>query len=170
MDIGLTCRGSDTDRLVLQHATEATHRMTFEVGKIDHKIIVFQVRTHTIVVNPCGIYDRNGEVTLLVHKIHLGNIQEAMFANGLPMFLGISATTPIGGVAFNQCATHRIHKLLNKTWLKIIVTTRLARRDLHSHPTRRRSAQGFINAHQCRRRYLLCHIDGWGHIRRHLTI
>lgn len=64
VDVRLAVSGSHTDGSVLQGSTESTHRVSFEVRQVDHKIVIGDVRADYVVLDPFVIF-------IIVLKVYL---------------------------------------------------------------------------------------------------
>ena len=69
VDISLACCRSHTDAGILKYATKATHSMAFEMGKINHEIIVGKMTTHNVILEVFFILNRYSNLIILVHDI-----------------------------------------------------------------------------------------------------
>ena len=122
--------------------------MSLEVRQIDDEVIVLQMRSHDVILDVLRVTHRNLEVALLIHDIHIGNVVEAMLADGVLMCLRAVAAALIRGVALYDGAVHQFHQLAYQFRLQVVVTTQLTRTDLHAYTSGGRLTQFLINLNQ----------------------
>ena len=133
VDVGLAGGGGHADALVLQHAAEAAHHMTLEVGQVDHEAVVLELLAHDVVFDPRGVAHGDAHILFLVHQHHLGDGVEAVGVNGLPMLALVLAGTAVGRAALHNGAVDFIDKLADEGGLEVVVAAHLARADFHGH-------------------------------------
>ena len=158
VDIGFAVAGGDTDTLVLQHAAEAAHGMPLEVGEIDQEIVVRQMFAHKVVANMQRVAHGDTHLAELVHQVAGGNSRPTMVDKDLLMVFDSITLAPIGGVALDNSALHLIHQGLDELRIEVVVSARLARRDLHRHTPLGRNTQRLEDTHQRGGGNLLGHI------------
>ena len=133
MDVSLTGRRSHTDALILQYAAETSHEVSLEVCQIDDEVVVLQVRSYDVILDMLLVAHRNLEVALLIHDVHVGNVIEAMLADGVLVRLGSVAAAFIRRIALDDSAVHQFHQLSDELRFQIVMTSQLARADLHAN-------------------------------------
>ena len=159
MDIGFpVCRG-DSNGLVLDHASESGHRMPFEMGEVDHEVIILQMRAHNVIFYMCGVPDRYPELPFRIHDIDLGDLCKAVVSGCLHMLFGSGALAAISRVTFHDSPVDFPDELLYKLRLEIIVPTGFSGAYLHRYSAMGLMSKGLINSHKGFRRNLLCHVN-----------
>ena len=158
MDIYLTDGRCNANRLVLQHATETTHRVALEVCEVDHKVVVGQVRANDVVLHTGSVLHGELNLALSVHNIDGRDIAKTVILSHLHMSLGRKTGTLVSGIALNDRTIHLLYQSANQFGFEVVFATRLTGADLHSHATRSLTTQSLINLHQTLRRDVGSHI------------
>lgn len=68
-----------------EHASEAAHLMSFEMGEINHEVIIGKMAPDKIILKVCCITHGQQDASFLVHDIDRGNLAIASLFNGTPM-------------------------------------------------------------------------------------
>lgn len=107
MDVHLTLVRSTTDRELLERTAKAAHRMPFEVREHEHRSVVRQVATHTVILQHAAILDREDDVgaraTATMMSTSKYSVQPCAGHELLMFFSGI-ARAIVGGVALDDRA------------------------------------------------------------------
>ena len=123
--------------------------MTFEVGEVDHEVVVLEVRTYNVVVQVSTIGHGNLEFPFFVHKVYLECGKESMFLDGFPMGFGGVAASFVSSVTFYDGATHLIYELADEFGFQIVGVTAFAGGDLYGNAAFGGAAQSVIDVYQC---------------------
>ncbi len=150
----LALRRCYTDGDILQRAAETAHGMALEMREHEGEIVVEVTLAHEILLQVLAALDRERDLAVGIHDLHVGDGREPVLLGSLQMRLGLGPSAAIGGIALHDSASDATHQPLDQRGSEIIVVARLARRDLDGHLARRLATQSLVNSHQGVRRYL----------------
>ncbi len=159
VNIRLAVVGSDADTLVLEHAAKTAHGVSLEMGEIDQKIVVCQVFAHKVVADMQCVAYGDTHLAELVHQVAGGDSRPAMVDEDLLVVGGGIALARVGGVALDDSALHLIDQGLDELRVEVVVSARLARRDLDRHTPVGHNTEGIENTQERGGGNLLRHID-----------
>ena len=148
MDVGLAVGRGHADGGVLQHTAQAAHRVTLEVGQVDHEVVACQVVAHDVVLDVLAVAHGNLHLAFLVHQVHDEQRVEAVLVYRLPVRLKRVALAAVGRIALHDGAVHLVHQVLDERRPEVVGVARLARRYFHRHASLCRHAQGLVDSHQ----------------------
>ena len=148
MDVRLAVSGSHTDGSVLQGSTESTHRVSFEVRQVDHKIVIGDVRADYVVLDPFVILHRNLNLAFRIHNVHRSDLVIASFSDRLEVILCVAAVSAIGRVALNYGSVDFMHERCDKLWPQMIGLLGLSCGDLYGDFPLRLNTQRLVQFHK----------------------
>ena len=128
--VGLACRRCHANRGVLQDAAETSHRMSLEMSKVDHEVVVVYVFADDVVLEVCRVLDCNPLLPELVHQVDREDAVESMLMNSLPVVLGVLACSSVGCAAFDDVAVHLLDQGADKSRLQVMIVASFACADL----------------------------------------
>lgn len=141
---------------------EAAHGVAFEVGKVDHEIVVGQVSADDILGKPGCILHGQEHRAVGVHDIDGGNAAVTALFDSAAMVGGVGAVAAIGGVTFHDIAVDELNEGCDKIGAQLIALFRFACADFDSHFALRLNAKCIEYSHQSLGGDFRCEIDNSG--------
>ena len=148
MDVGFACCGSHADRLVLEHPSKAAHGVSFEVGKVDHEVVVGEMVTYDVVFQVLLVAHGNTHLSVFVHQVEGSDGVESVSVDGLPVLAHVLPAASVSRAALHECAVRFVHKIADKSGLQVVVATHLAGTDLDGHSAVCLHSESLVDAHE----------------------
>ena len=126
MDICLSGRRGDADGDVLQRPSESCHRMSLEMGKYHHEVIVQEIFPYIIRFQVFTSFYRKCRLAFRVHDVHRGYGGETMVDGCFQVIFRVVTSTAVGSVAFHYRAVHFLHQRFDEIRIEVVVVARLA--------------------------------------------
>lgn len=107
VDVHLALIRSTTDRKLFERTAKAAHRMPFEVREYEHRSVVRQVATHTVILQHAAILDREDDVgarAIRIHDVYIEVLGPAVCGHELLVLFGGIARAIVGSVALDDRA------------------------------------------------------------------
>ena len=133
--------------------------MTFEVGQVDHEVVVGQVAAHDVVFQVLAVLDGNAYLVVFVHDINGKDGIESVFMDGLPMFRHVLSAAAVGRAAFHDGAVDALHEVADECGFEVVGVASFAGRYLHGHAAFGLHAQGLVDLDERLRGDVACEID-----------
>ena len=140
-----SCTPAEWILTFFQHSAEAAHRVSFEMGQVDHTVIVPDMGADDVVLYPFCILDGDFYLAFFVHYVHGGDFVVAALGNFSTVRGGVGAAAAIGRVAFHEGPAHFFHQGRDKLRREIVGLGRFSRGNLHGDASLLFDAEGFID-------------------------
>ena len=122
--------------------------MSFEVGEVDHEVIVGQMLSYDVVFLVLLILDGNAYFPKLIHQVNSKDGVEAVIVDCLPMLLRILARAAIGSAAFHDGTVYLFHEVAYQCRLQVVGIAALACRDFYADAALRLNAQRLVDLNE----------------------
>lgn len=120
VDTGLTVRSGDADALVFQHTAEASHGMAFEVGEVDHEVVVGEMASDKVFREPFCVLHGQCHGPFFIHDVDSGDFSIAALLYGAAVSGGILAVPAVCCVALHDCTFYLLDKSAYKFGAQMI--------------------------------------------------
>ena len=120
---GFASRRGDADRELLKCAAIAAHRVTFEMRKYEHGIVIVEILADEVLFDDFAVWNFKRRVGLGVHNIDREVIGPAVIFDELLMFLGGIASAFVGGIALDDSAVDMFDDRAHKFRMEVVLVT-----------------------------------------------
>ena len=120
---GFASRRGDADRELLKCAAIAAHRVTFEMRKYEHGIVIVEILADEVLFDDFAVWNFKCRVGLGVHNIDREVIGPAMIFDELLMFLCGIASAFVGGIALDDSPVDMFDDGAHKFRMEVVLVT-----------------------------------------------
>ena len=120
---GFASRRGDADRELLKRAAIAAHRVTFEMRKYEHGIVIVEILADEVLFDDFAVWNFKRRVGLGVHNIDREVIGPAVIFDELLMLLGGVASALVGGIALDDSAVDMFDDRAHKFRMEVVLVT-----------------------------------------------
>ena len=120
---GFASRRGDADRELLKCAAIAAHRVTFEMRKYEHGIVIVEILADEVLFDDFAVRNFKRRVGLGVHNIDREVIGPAMIFDELLMLLGGVASAFVGGITLDDSAVDMFDDRVHKFRMEVVLVT-----------------------------------------------